>query len=73
MTVSTRDDADVIRNIIRDETKQRTLQFNNFNWVVFLAHPEDFQITKDGLLCFGVAIDFDTQEITLILPVKLTL
>ncbi len=56
-----------------NQTMQRTLQFNHFNRIVFLAHPEDFQITKDRLFRFGVAIDFDAKEIPLVLPVKLAL
>ena len=50
-----------------------TLQLNNFDREVLLAYTEDLEVAEDGLLGFGMTIDFDAQEVALVLPVELTL
>jgi len=48
-------------------------QFNNFHRIILLTHAENFQITKDRLLCLRMAIHLDAEKVALILPIKLTL
>jgi hypothetical protein len=50
------------------ERERQTFQFNNFNREVFLLHTENFQVAEGRLLRLRVPVDFDTQEIPLILP-----
>lgn len=52
---------------------KRTFELNDFNGIVLFTHAEDFKITEDGLLGLGVPIDFDAQEIALVLPIEFTL
>ena len=49
--------------------KYRTFQFDNFDWEVLLTNSEDLQVAEYGLLGLCVPVNFDAQEITLILPV----
>ena len=58
---------------ISETRRRQTFQFDNFYREVLLANTEDLEITEDRLLRFGVAIDLDAKEITLVLPVKLAL
>ena len=51
----------------------RTLELNNLDWTVLLAHHEDLEVAEDGLLGFGMAVNFDAQEVALVLPIELTL
>ena len=59
--------------VVTHHVRGLTLQLNNFDREVLLAYTEDLEIAEDGLLGFGVAVDFDAQEIALVLPVELTL
>ena len=51
----------------------RTLELDDFYREVLLPDTEDLEVAKDGLLGFGVAVDFNTEEIALVLPEQLTL
>ena len=59
--------------LISETQRRRTFQFDDFYREVLLANTEDLEIAEDRLLRFGVAIDLDAKEITLVLPVKLAL
>lgn len=48
-------------------------QFHHFDRVIFLAKSEDFQVAEDRLLRFGVTVNLDAKEVTLVLPVEFTL
>jgi hypothetical protein len=50
-----------------------TLELDNFDGVLLLAHPEDLEVAEDGFLRLGVTVDLDAEEVSLILPVKLAL
>lgn len=50
-----------------------TFQLHDLDWEILLPHTEDLQIAEDGFLRFGMAIDLDAQEVTLVLPVELAL
>ena len=50
-----------------------TFQFNDFDWVVLFAYSENLEVTEDRLLRLCVTVDFDAEEVTLILPVEFTL
>ena len=50
-----------------------TLELDDLDGVVLLPHPEDLEVAEDRLLGLGVAVDLDTQEVSLVLPVKLAL
>ena len=54
-------------------TKLRTLELNDFDRVVLLPNPEDFEVAEDRLLGLSVTVNLDTQEVALVLPVELTL
>ena len=51
----------------------RTFQFHDFDREVLLTYSEYLQVAEYGLLSFGMPVNFDTQEVALVLPVKLTL
>ena len=51
----------------------RTLELDHFHGEILLAYTEDLEVAEDGLLGFSVAVDFDAQEVALVLPVELTL
>lgn len=50
-----------------------TLQLKNLHRVVLFSHSEDFQVAERRFSRLGVSIDLDTEEISLVLPVELTL
>lgn len=49
--------------------RTHTFEFDYLNWEVLLPHTEDLEITKDRLFGLRVPVDFDAQEITLVLPI----
>ena len=53
--------------------KMPTFEFDYLNREIFLADTEDLEIAEDGLLSFGMTVDLDAEEVTLVLPVKFTL
>ena len=57
----------------RSRGSESTFELYHFHGKVFFTDSEDFKVAKDRFLRFRVAIDFDTQEVTMVLPVKLTL
>lgn len=50
-----------------------TLQLNNLDRVVLLANAENFQVTVNRLFRLRMAVDLDTEEVALVLPVKFAL
>ena len=55
------------------EREARTFELDNLDREILLPDTEDLEIAEDRLLRFGMAIDLDTQEVTLVLPVEFTL
>ena len=53
--------------------KLLTLEFDNFDWIIFFPHSKYFKIAKHRFLCLRMTIHFDAKEITLVLPIKFTL
>ena len=51
----------------------RTLELDDLNREVLFTDTEDLEVAEDRLLRFGMAIDLDTQEVALILPVEFAL
>ena len=51
----------------------RTFQFHDFDREVLLTYSEYLQVAEYGLLSFGMPVNFDTQEVALVLPVELAL
>ena len=56
-----------------DADREGTFELDDFYWEIFLPHSEDLQVAEDRLLCLRVAVNFNTQEVTLILPVEFAL
>ena len=50
-----------------------TFEFDNLDRVVLLPHHEDFQVAEYRLLGLGMTVNLDTKEVSLVLPVELTL
>ena len=59
--------------LISETQRRRTFQFDDFYREVLLANTEDLEIAEDRLLCFGMAVNLDTQEVALVLPVEFAL
>ena len=55
------------------EREARTFELDNLDREILLPDTEDLEVAEDRLLRFGVAIDLDTQEVALILPVEFAL
>ena len=50
-----------------------TFEFDDLDGEILLAYTEDLEVAEDRLLGFGMTVDFDTEEVALVLPVKFTL
>ena len=50
-----------------------TFELYNLDREIFFSYAEDLQVTEDGFLSFCMSINLHTQEVTLVLPVELTL
>ena len=55
------------------EREAQTFELDNLYREILLPDTEDLEIAEDRLLRLCVAIDLDTEEIALVLPVKFTL
>ena len=62
-----------INNDNVEELCKRTLELNNLDGVVLFAHAEDLEVAEDGLLGLRVPVDFDAEEVALVLPVQFAL
>ena len=56
-----------------DSGQTRTLELDHLNREILLAYPEDFKVAEDRLLRFRMTVNPDTEEVSLVLPVKFTL
>ena len=55
------------------EREAQTFELDNLYREILLPDTEDLEIAEDRLLRFGMAIDLDTQEVALVLPVEFAL
>ena len=47
--------------------------FNDFDGEIFLSHAEYLKVTENRFPGLCVAVDFDAEEVSLVLPVEFTL
>ena len=50
-----------------------TFVFNDFDREIFISHSEDLKITEYGFLRLRMTVDLHAEEVSLVLPVQLTL
>jgi len=50
-----------------------TFQLHYFNWKVLLTYSEDFKTAEYRFLGFRVTVHFNTQKVTLVLPMQFAL
>jgi hypothetical protein len=55
------------------DKRRLTFKLNNFHRIAFFAYTKDLQVTEYRLFGFGVTVNFDTKEITMVLPIQFTL
>jgi hypothetical protein len=53
--------------------ERRTLDFDNLNGNVLVSKTEEFEVAVTSFTGFGVTIDFDTEVVSVRLPVEFTL
>lgn len=57
----------------RGNTTKPTFELDDLDRKILLSHAEKFEVAERRLLRLGVAVDLDTEEVTLRVPVELAL